>query len=89
MCIYACCRHILTMLHTSQMNKIISATRSNDCTRLRREIGTYAAPDPTVAAVSPLIHGSNATQLGLNHPVLARMICPIEAVMEYETDVTE
>ena len=71
------------------MNRIINATRSNDCTRLRREICTYAAPDPTVSAVSPPIHAGNATQLGLNHPVLARMICPIEAIMEYEADVME
>ena len=55
----------------------------------RREICTYAAPDPTVSAVSPPIHAGNATQLGLNHPVLARMICPIEAIMEYEADVME
>ena len=81
--------HILTALHAFQMNKIISATRSNDCTRLCREIGTYAAPDPTVAAVSPPIHVGSATQLGLNHPVLARMLCPIEAIVEYQADATE
>ena len=72
------------------MNDIIDLARSNDCTRLWWDIGHYVAPDPSVTAVTPPINGSlSPTQLGLNHPVLACLLCPIEAVDEYDDDPTE
>ena len=72
------------------MNDIIGSARSNDCTRLQRDIGHYVAPDPSVTAVTPPINGSSSpTQLGLNHPVLACLLCPIDAVDKYDDDLME
>ncbi|KIJ58069.1 hypothetical protein HYDPIDRAFT_94570 [Hydnomerulius pinastri MD-312] len=70
------------------MNGIIRSTRSNDATRLKTVIGHYAAPDPSKAAISPPIYNGSAgrSHMGLNHPVLARYICPIEYLDEFDTD---
>ncbi|KAJ8594651.1 hypothetical protein M405DRAFT_808738, partial [Rhizopogon salebrosus TDB-379] len=61
------------------MESAISGTRSDGSTRLKTHTGHYVAPNPAGAAVSPPIHdGSNRrTHMGINHPVLARFLCPI------------
>ena len=81
---------MLTTPITFQMNNIISSACSNDCTRLQQEIGHYVAPNSSVAGVMPPINSSSLpTQFSLNHPILARLLCPTEAVGGYDDDLTE
>ena len=68
------------------MNSIISSTRTNDSVRLRRYIARYSASDTT--AVNPSPSDSRWDQLGVNHPIFARMLCPIEVVGEYDDNPT-
>ena len=88
MCTYM---HILARIHMFQMNNIIGTTCSNDSTQLWQEIGHYDMPNPSATSISPPIHNGSASMshLGVNHPFLACMLCPIEAVEEYENDPTE
>ena len=62
----------------------MASTRTNDSFRLRRYIAQYSASDTTVVNSSPADSGWD--QLGVNHPVFVRMLCPIEAVVEYDND---
>ncbi|KIJ14905.1 hypothetical protein PAXINDRAFT_78100, partial [Paxillus involutus ATCC 200175] len=76
---------------THQMTTCIGSTRSNDATRLKVWIGHYAAPNPSQATINPPIYTGSATRshLGVNHPVLARMICPALALELYDSDPIE
>ncbi|KAH7882572.1 hypothetical protein F5I97DRAFT_1931118 [Phlebopus sp. FC_14] len=47
----------------------------------------YAAPNPSVAGISPPIPpGSSKTQMGFNHVFLASLLCPIESVSSFISD---
>ncbi|KAG2136231.1 hypothetical protein BD769DRAFT_1709788 [Suillus cothurnatus] len=74
-----------------KMNGIISATQSDDSTRLKSQISHYAAPLPAKEPLSlPVNNGtSSRSHLGVNHPVLASFLCPITAVKEYHQDPAE
>ncbi|KAG1811696.1 hypothetical protein EV424DRAFT_1327427 [Suillus variegatus] len=73
------------------MNGIISATRSDDSTRLKSQIGHYAAPLPAKEPLSPPVNNgtSSRSHLGVNHPVLASFLCPIMAIKDYHQDPAE
>lgn len=61
-----------------QINVTIKGLRANDTARLRDKIASYIPRDPMKDAVLPPIHPSKArSQMGLNHPLLAQMLCPI------------
>ena len=66
------------------MNSIMASTRTNNSFRLHRYIAQYSASDMTVMNPSPA--DSRWDQLGVNHPVFVRMLCPIEAVVEYDNN---
>ncbi|KAG6370181.1 hypothetical protein JVT61DRAFT_12328 [Boletus reticuloceps] len=70
---------------TRKMVDIINNTRSIDTTKLKSYIAQYAAPEPNKAALDPPIVNINGRdQLGLKHPVLARFICPMEALAAFD-----
>ena len=72
------------------MNETIHGTRSIDATSLRRYIGQYLSPDPRKAGLDPpIVSGSGRAEMGLKHPVLARMLCPVEKLDEYDNDPVE
>ncbi|KIJ58171.1 hypothetical protein HYDPIDRAFT_34427 [Hydnomerulius pinastri MD-312] len=73
---------------TGKMTGMIKTTRSNDASRLGGKIAVYAAPDPSKEAITPPIAtGSGGrSHLGLNHPVLARFIIPIDYLKLYDED---
>ena len=70
------------------MESAMSGTRSDDSTRLKMHIGHYVAPNPAEAAVSPPIHDGSGrrTHLGINHPVLAWLLCPIGEIPNFNED---
>ena len=62
----------------------MASTRTNDSSRLRRYITLYLASDTTV--VTPPPKDSEPSKVGVDNPIFARMLCPIEAVSEYDND---
>ncbi|KAF9218917.1 hypothetical protein BS17DRAFT_719160 [Gyrodon lividus] len=65
----------------------MQSTCADDSARLKDKVGYYAAPNPTVASLSPPIYpGSSKSQWGLNHPVLASFLCPIVSLVEFHKD---
>ncbi|KAG1789599.1 uncharacterized protein HD556DRAFT_1446826 [Suillus plorans] len=73
-----------------KMESAISGTRSDDSTRLKIPICDYVAPNPAVKAVVPPLHDGSGrrTHLGMNHPVLARFLCPIGEIESFNEDPT-
>ncbi|KAG2139583.1 uncharacterized protein EDB93DRAFT_1106071 [Suillus bovinus] len=74
---------------TRKMNAIISGTRSDDATRLKVQIGHYAAPEPLKEALKPTIYNGGSlsrAHMGINHPVLASFLCPISALKDFNKD---
>ncbi|KAF8119243.1 hypothetical protein EV363DRAFT_1245514 [Boletus edulis] len=70
---------------TKKINHAINEARSNDAGKLRDKIASYATLDPSVAVISPAIpSGSSRSQLGVNHPVLAGYLCPIDSVKAFQ-----
>ena len=70
------------------MNKTMKSTHSDNSLKLRKEVPTYAAPNPSVATLSPPIPpGSSKTQMGLNHPILAQYLCPVKSVAMFNRDM--
>ncbi|KAF8550588.1 hypothetical protein OG21DRAFT_1487667 [Imleria badia] len=68
-----------------KINHAMNEARSNDITGLREKIIGYATPNPRVAPLSPPIPpGSSRSQMGLNHPVLAGYLCPVEYVKAFD-----
>ncbi|KAG2141504.1 hypothetical protein BD769DRAFT_1313942, partial [Suillus cothurnatus] len=65
----------------AEMQVVIGQVRSEDASHLKPVIGKYAAPDPDdedlVPPISANSHKSRA-KMGLNHPQLARMLCPFK-----------
>ncbi|KAG9312315.1 hypothetical protein JVU11DRAFT_7629 [Chiua virens] len=59
--------------------------RANDTARLRDKIAGYLPRDPAKDAVIPPIYASSKSrsQMGLNHPLLARMLCPILSLKDF------
>ncbi|KAH0826082.1 hypothetical protein J3R83DRAFT_5824 [Lanmaoa asiatica] len=72
----------------SIMNKTISMTRSDDTARLKDKIGHYAAPNPAMASLTPPVYTGSGSRsnLGVNHPVLARFLCPITLLATFDED---
>ncbi|KAG2124583.1 uncharacterized protein EDB93DRAFT_1098524, partial [Suillus bovinus] len=70
------------------MDATISATRSEDTSRLKSQIGHYAAFSTKGHPIHPAIYdGSGSrTHLGINHPVLARFLCPVRELGRFSED---
>ncbi|KAG2152206.1 hypothetical protein BD769DRAFT_1658636 [Suillus cothurnatus] len=72
-----------------KMNAVISRTRSDNATRLKVQIGHYAAPEPLQEALKPTIYNGGSlsrAHMGINHPVLASFLCPISALEDFKND---
>jgi len=66
------------------MNAIVASTHTNDSAQLRQYIAHYTVSNTTSAtALQPM-----STLMGVKNPDFARMLCPIEAVREYDKDPT-
>lgn len=63
--------------------------RAEDGSRLRKVVGTYAAPHPDKQVVQPPVSvetkGGRA-RMGFNHPQLGRMLCPVKYLKDYIED---
>ncbi|KAF9228984.1 hypothetical protein BS17DRAFT_690623 [Gyrodon lividus] len=73
------------------MNKAVRSTREDDSAYLKDKIGHYVSLNPAAAALSYPIHteGGSTSHMGLNHPVLARLLCPITVLADFQTDPEE
>ena len=70
------------------MNACIRHTRSNDATRLKASIGLYAAPNPQKEGLTPpIVNTSGRAEMGSNHPTLARFLCPIDSLSDFDMDM--
>ncbi|KAH7891070.1 hypothetical protein F5I97DRAFT_2071506 [Phlebopus sp. FC_14] len=75
------------MVISSKMNAMIRSTQSNNATRLKTYIPQYAAPNPFKVAFNPPIVSSNGrAEMGLNHPILARWLCPADQLQRFNED---
>ncbi|KAG2154068.1 hypothetical protein DEU56DRAFT_726536, partial [Suillus clintonianus] len=72
----------------TEMQGIMSQVRSDDTSHLKTCIGQYAAPRPTDEGLSPTIFTDNKSRakLGVNHPQLAALLCPIKHVKAFHED---
>lgn len=70
------------------MSGEIKNTRSTDASRLKFFIPKYASPDPDNLSIikPPIVVTKSKAELGLNHPLLARWLCPIDRLEEYDED---
>ncbi|KAG1725157.1 uncharacterized protein EDB91DRAFT_1087218 [Suillus paluster] len=73
-----------------KMESAILGTHSDDSTHLKMPICDYVAPNPADKAVVPPLHDGSGqcTHLGVNHPVLARFLCPIGEIENFNEDPT-
>ncbi|KAG1896790.1 uncharacterized protein F5891DRAFT_983207 [Suillus fuscotomentosus] len=71
-----------------KMDATISGTRSDDASRLKSQIGHYVAFNTKDHPIRPAIYdGSGSrTHLGINHPVLARFLCPVRELKRFSED---
>ncbi|KAG2357794.1 hypothetical protein BDR07DRAFT_1490321 [Suillus spraguei] len=77
-----------TELHAILAEVIMSQVRSDDASHLKSCIAQYAAPDPLDKGLQPPIYTDNKSHalLGVNHPQLAGMLCPIKHAKAYHED---
>jgi len=71
------------------MQVIIGQVHSEDASHLKPVIGQYAAYDPDDKDLDPPIHANNqrsCAKMGIHHPQLARMLCPVKHLGEYLKD---
>jgi hypothetical protein len=73
------------------MQAIMGQVRSDDTSHLKNCIVQYAAPDPSDKGLEPPIYADNKSRvlLGVNHPQLAAMLCPIKHAKAYHEDPTK
>ncbi|KAG1860983.1 hypothetical protein C8R48DRAFT_604681 [Suillus tomentosus] len=71
------------------MQEIIGQIRSEDASHLKPFIGNYAVAQPEVKGLEPPIFSENKksrARMGVNHPQLAGMLCPVKHVNTYHAD---
>jgi hypothetical protein len=73
------------------MQSMINHTRSEDASRLKSRMGSYAAPFPDKQVVQPVIaeDSKSRSRMGFNHPELAKMLCPVKYLVDYLKDPAE
>ncbi|KAG2143968.1 hypothetical protein BD769DRAFT_1636738 [Suillus cothurnatus] len=73
----------------SEMQEIIGQIRSEDASHLKPFIGNYAVAQPGVKGLEPPIFSENKksrARMGVNHPQLAGMLCPVKHVNAYHNN---
>ncbi|KAG1721383.1 uncharacterized protein EDB91DRAFT_1064411 [Suillus paluster] len=75
----------------SEMQNMINHICSEDASRLKSRMGTYAAPHPNKQVVQPVISkdSKSRSRMGFNHPELAKMLCPVKYLVDYTNDPAE
>jgi hypothetical protein len=73
------------------MISTIRTTRSSDATRLKPHIAQYSIPfNPFKSQIDPpVINANGRVDMGLNHPVLARFLCPVDQLERYDADIEQ
>lgn len=71
-----------------QMQNMINHTRSEDASRLKSRMGSYAAPNPDKELIHPPItdDSKSRAQMGFNHVQLGKLLCPAKHLVEYIKD---
>jgi len=69
------------------MTEIIHGTRSVDSTSLKKHVAQYLPIDPHKEGIKPPIVNGSKAEMGLKHPVLARFLCPVDRVQDYDADM--
>jgi hypothetical protein len=70
-----------------QMQYLIGQVQSEDSTHLKKSIARYAAYNPSSKGLEPPIFPDSKesrAKMGLNHPQLAQMLCPVKHLAEYQ-----
>lgn len=72
------------------MNKYASTARSSDCGSLKESGLTYVALDLANKQLTPAIPARSLKSLyrGFNHLALARLLCPVTALDQFDKDPT-
>ena len=71
------------------MQAEITHIRTEDGSRLRKVVGSYAAPHPNKQVVQPPVSGetkAGRAHMGFNHPQLGQMLCPVKYLQDYIKD---
>ncbi|KAG8218888.1 hypothetical protein J3R82DRAFT_4567 [Butyriboletus roseoflavus] len=75
---------------TSKMNMTIRTTRSSDAIHLKPHITQYILFNPFKSQINPpIINANGRADMGLNHPVLARFLCPVDQLERFDTDIEQ
>jgi hypothetical protein len=70
------------------MTKKVSDARSDDCGSLRQAILGYVTAH-LKAPIFPMIPSNSKTGIrGFNHPIFARLLCPIELLEDFNSNPT-
>ncbi|KAI0316148.1 hypothetical protein OF83DRAFT_287046 [Amylostereum chailletii] len=71
-----------------KITKAAQNARSEDTANLRNEFGLFASSDPQRTTLeTPLTHSKD--ERGINHPDLARFLCPAQDLAKYDLDPME
>jgi len=67
---------------------MINHIRSEDASRLKSRMSSYAAPHPDKNVVHPPISDDSKSRarMGFNHPQLAAMLSPVKYLVDYIKD---
>ncbi|KAF8436567.1 hypothetical protein L210DRAFT_3647883 [Boletus edulis BED1] len=70
----------------NKMNSDIKSTRSSDASHLKTQIPSYCLPNPhdPTSLHPPIAVGADRAELGLNHPILARWLCPLDQLKVFD-----
>ncbi|KAG2135979.1 hypothetical protein DEU56DRAFT_755365 [Suillus clintonianus] len=71
-----------------EMQNMINHTRSEDASRLKSRMGSYAAPNPDKELIRPPItdDSKSRAQMGFNHTQLGKLLCPVKYLVDYIQD---
>ncbi|KAG1720614.1 hypothetical protein EDB19DRAFT_1917834 [Suillus lakei] len=74
-----------------KMDATISATHSDDASRLKSQISHYVAFNTKDHPICPAIYNGSGlcTHMGINHPVLARFLCPVRELKRFSEDANK
>jgi len=67
------------------MQTVMGQARADDSSHLKSSISQYAVLEPTVKGLEPPIfmESKSRARMGVNHPQLAAMLCPIKHAKAY------
>ncbi|KAG1764281.1 hypothetical protein EV702DRAFT_1205055 [Suillus placidus] len=80
------CNELVQLI--GEMQNMINHVRSEDASRLKSRMGSYAAPNPDKELIClPITDDSKShAQMGFNHAQLGKLLCPAKYLVEYTKD---